>query len=65
MATSKAIWGGDVHNPTAANSEPPLVFGAEMPQFELLLHAPDGDRRYRSRPDGSVTLERVAQRPAA
>jgi general secretion pathway protein H len=58
-------WAGLTVEGRAANAEPPLIFGAEMPQFELLLHAPDGDRRYRSRPDGSVTLERVAQGPAA
>ncbi len=59
-------WAGLVVEGRTANAEPPLVFGAEMPMFELRLRTPDGDRRYRSRADGSVTLERLAvPEPAA
>lgn len=43
-----------------ATAEPPLVFGAEMPDFEVRLRTPEGERLYRSRPGGEVVLERVA-----
>lgn len=39
----------------------PLVFGSEMPMFELELTVPAGSRHYASRPDGSVVLERQAR----
>jgi len=37
----------------------PLVFGSEMPQFDLRLSAPGNLRRYVSHPDGSVTMETI------
>ncbi|GAA5180236.1 type II secretion system minor pseudopilin GspH [Niveibacterium umoris] len=39
--------------------EPPLVFGAEMPDFEVRLQTPEGELAYRSRPGGEVVLERI------
>lgn len=44
----------------ATTEEPPLVFGAEMPDFEIRLATPEGEHVYRSRPGGEVVLERVA-----
>jgi len=58
-------WAGLSVEGHAANASPPLVFGAEMPQFELRLNTPEGQRIYRSRSDGSVILEPLAQGPAA
>ena len=55
------VWLGVTLRGKPATEEPPLVFGAEMPDFEVRLRTPEGERRYRSRPGGEVVLERVVK----
>jgi general secretion pathway protein H len=50
-------WAGLTVEGQASGSNPALIFGAEMPRFELRLNAPEGERIYHSRVDGSVILE--------
>ncbi len=52
-------WGALTVEGRSINLDPQLVFGAEMPQFDLILRTPGGDRRYRSLPDGTVTLQHI------
>ena len=53
------VWEGLTVEGRPPANDPPLVFGAEMPRFELRLRSPDGEHRYRSLPDGSVRLDRI------
>jgi type II secretion system protein H len=55
------IWIGVKLRGKPATAEPPLVFGAEMPDFEVRLRTPEGERLYRSRPGGEVVLERIVK----
>lgn len=38
--------------------EPPLIFGSQMPDFELHLNTPTGEQILHAHPDGAVTLDR-------
>lgn len=59
------VWLGVKLRGRPTSVEPPLVFGAEMPDFEVRLRTPEGERLYRSRPGGEVVLERIAAMEAA
>lgn len=58
MLPEAFVWGALTVNARPPSNDPPLVFGAEMPRFELRLRTPEGERIYRSRADGSVEVER-------
>lgn len=59
------IWVGLTVDDQPAVSDPPLIFGSEMPVFELRLRSPDGERLYRSQANGSVELKVATEKGAS
>lgn len=62
---SELTWGTLLVEGHPPAKEPPLIFGSQMPDFELHVQTPDGEQVFRSHPDGAMTLERATPKGAA